>query len=119
MTINFTLLIDFEFQFVFILACAQRVSLGNSVKLKVLQFAKCSFSFHWTKDGSRRQIMTTDEPNSVTIQSVCQDDFNCYYQCEVKESEKVVFTLFTAVYGEQKSTVTIRRSHVVLPIQRF
>ncbi len=53
----------------------QHVSLGSSTKLEVLKFAEGSFSFHWTKEGSRRQIKTTDEPNTVTFQSVYEEDF--------------------------------------------
>ncbi len=48
---------------------------------------------------------TTDEPNIVTFQSLCEEDFG-HYQCEVKEAEKVVLTVHIALYREETSTFT-------------
>ena len=62
----------------------------------MLKFAEDDFSFHWTKEGSRRQIKTISKPNVLKFQSVNEDDLG-YYRCQVNESEKVVFTLYRAL----------------------
>ncbi|XP_064385997.1 uncharacterized protein LOC135334642 isoform X2 [Halichondria panicea] len=60
----------------------KHVCLGSRTELEVLEFAEDGFSFHWTKEGSRRQIKTTDDqPNTVNFQSVREEDFG-HYQCE-------------------------------------
>ena len=52
----------------------------------MLKFAEDGFSFHWSKEGSRRQIKTTDDrPNTVSFPSVREEDFG-HYQCEVKDA---------------------------------
>ncbi len=81
------------------------MSLGSSTELEVLKFAEDGFSFHWSKEGSRRQIKTTDEqPNTLSFQSVSEEDFG-HYQCEVKDAAagKVILTLYTALYKEDTS----------------
>ena len=76
-------------------------------ELEVLKFSKeDDFSFHWTKEGSRRQIKTTSGPNILTFQSVGEEDLG-YYRCEVKEAGKVVLTVYRALYREEfASSVT-------------
>ena len=83
----------------------QHVSIGSSTELEVLKFAEGGFLFHWSKEGSRRQIKTTDDqPNTLSFQSVREEDFG-HYQCEVKNAAagKVLFTLYTALYKEETS----------------
>ena len=79
--------------------------LGSRTELEVLKFAKDGFSFHWSKEGSRRQIKTTgDRPNTVSFPSLREEDFS-HYQCEVKDAAagKVLLTLYTALYKEDTS----------------
>ncbi|XP_064397861.1 uncharacterized protein LOC135344563 isoform X2 [Halichondria panicea] len=81
----------------------KHVSIGSSTELEVLKFAEGGFLFHWSKEGSRRQIKTTDDqPNTLSFQSVREEDFG-HYQCEVKNAAagKVLFTLYTALYKEE------------------
>ncbi|XP_064388807.1 uncharacterized protein LOC135336866 isoform X2 [Halichondria panicea] len=74
---------------------------GSSTELEVLKLAEDSFSFHWTKEGSRHQITTTDEPNILSFQSVSEKDFG-HYQCEVKETRTAVaLTVYRAIYKEE------------------
>ncbi len=78
---------------------------GEQAKLEVLKFADDGFSFHWTKEGSKRQIKTSDDqPNTVSFLSVREEDFG-HYQCEVKDAAagKVLLTLYTALYKEETS----------------
>ena len=86
----------------------QHVSLGSSTELEVLKFAEGGFSFHWTKEGSRRHIKTTDDrPNTLSFQSVSEEDFG-HYQCEVKDQAagKVVLNLYIALYKEKTSELS-------------
>ena len=86
----------------------QHVCLGSRTELEVLKFAEDGFSFHWSKEGSRRQIKTTDDqPNTVNFQSVREEDFG-HYQCEVKDAAagKVLLTLYTALYKHQSSQLS-------------
>ncbi|XP_064387346.1 uncharacterized protein LOC135335731 [Halichondria panicea] len=81
----------------------KHVCLGSRTELEVLKFAEDGFSFHWSKEGSRRQIKTTDDqPNTVSFRSVREEDFG-HYQCEVKDAAagKVLLTLYTALYKHQ------------------
>ena len=82
------------------------MTLGGKAKLKVLEYAEDEFSFHWTKEGSRRQIKTTSEPNVLTFQSVSKEDLG-YYRCEVREAGKVVLTVYRALYKDES---TIQKS---------
>ena len=78
---------------------------GEKAELEVLKFAEDGFSFHWSKEGSRRQIKTTDDqPNTLSFQSVSEEDFG-HYQCEVKDAAagKVILTVYTALYKEETS----------------
>ena len=82
--------------------------LGSRTELEVLKFAEDGFSFHWSKEGSRRQIKTTvDQPNTVSFPSVREDDFG-HYQCEVKDAAagKVLLTLYTALYKQDTSQLS-------------
>ncbi|XP_064386915.1 uncharacterized protein LOC135335371 isoform X2 [Halichondria panicea] len=84
----------------------KHVSLGSSTELEVLQFAEDGFSFYWTKEGSRRQIKTTDDrPNALSFQSVSEKDFG-HYRCEVKDQAAgiVVLTVYTALYKKETTT---------------
>ncbi len=97
----------------------QHVSLGSSTELEVLESAEDGFSFHWTKEGSRRQIKTTDDPpNTLIFQSVSEKDFG-HYQCEVKEAGKVVLTVYKALYKKEngKQSVTVVEMRVDLCIK--
>ncbi len=92
----------------FFVSPIQHVSLGSSTELEVLKFAEDGFSFHWSKEGSRRQIKTTDEqPNTLSFRSVSEEDFG-HYQCEVKDAAagKVILTLYTALYKENTSQLS-------------
>ncbi|XP_064402010.1 uncharacterized protein LOC135347838 isoform X2 [Halichondria panicea] len=81
----------------------KHVCLGSRTELEVLKFAEDGFSFHWSKEGSRRQIKTTDDqPNTLSFPSVREEDFG-HYQCEVKDAGKVLLTLYTALYKEDTS----------------
>ena len=83
---------------------------GGSADLEVLKFVQHEdFSFHWTKEGSRRQIKTTDEPNVLTFQSVGEEDLG-YYRCEVKEAERVVLTAYKALYRDESHTSCVECS---------
>ncbi len=83
------------------------MSLGSSTELEVLKYAEDSFSFHWTKEGSRRQIKTSDDwPNTVSFPSVREKDFG-HYQCEVKEAGKVVLNVCTALYNVENGKVIV------------
>ncbi|XP_064389126.1 uncharacterized protein LOC135337154 [Halichondria panicea] len=84
---------------------------GEEAELEVLKFAEEGFSFHWTKEGSRRQIKTTDDqPNTLSFPSVREEDFG-HYQCEVKDAaaEKVLLTLYRALYKEESSEFSSER----------
>ena len=84
------------------------MSLGSSTELEVLQFAEDGFSFYWTKEGSRRQIKTTDDrPNALSFQSVSEKDFG-HYRCEVKDQAAgiVVLTVYTALYKKETSELS-------------
>ena len=86
----------------------QHMCLGSRTELEVLKFAEDGFSFHWIKEGSRRQIKTTDDqPNTVSFPSVREEDFG-HYQCEVKDAAagKVLLTLYTALYKEDTSQLS-------------
>ena len=83
----------------------QPVTDGNSAKLEVLKYAEDEFSFHWTEEGSRHQIKTISEPNVLTFQSVSEKDFG-YYRCEVREAEKVVLTVYRALYKNESAKGT-------------
>ncbi|XP_064385874.1 uncharacterized protein LOC135334561 isoform X3 [Halichondria panicea] len=83
----------------------KHVCLGSRTELEVLKFAEDGFFFHWSKEGSRRQIKTTDDqPNTVSFPSVREEDFG-HYQCEVKDAVagKVLLTLYTALYKDESS----------------
>ena len=84
----------------------QPATLDESADLEVLKYAEYDFSFHWTKEGSSRQIKTTCEPNVLTFQSVCEKDLG-YYRCEVKEAERVVLTVYRALYRDESNTYCI------------
>ena len=96
--------------------CNNEVSSPNSrwtllgvLILKCSSFAQDDFSFCWTKEGSRRQLKTTSEPNVLTFESVSEKDFG-YYRCEVKEAERVVLTVYRALYGDESSTSCVEPS---------
>ena len=76
---------------------------GSTATLEVLKFAfaETDFSFIWTKNGSRCQIQTA-QPNVLTFNEICEEDFG-YYQCEVKKAERVVITVYRALLKEQCS----------------
>ena len=80
----------------------QPVTLDESADLEVLKYAEHDFSFHWTKEGSSRQIKTTSEPNVLNIRSVSEKDLG-YYRCEVKEAERVVLIVYRALYIDESN----------------
>ena len=84
----------------------QPATLDESADLEVLKYAEDDFSFYWTKEGSRRQIKTTCELNVLTFQSVSEKDLG-YYRCEVKEAERVVLTVYRALYRDESNTCCI------------
>ncbi len=87
----------------------QTKKVGKEAKLEVLKFAEDGFSFHWTKEGSRRQIKTSDDrPNTLSFPNVREEDFG-HYQCEVKDAAagKVLLTLYTALYKEESSELLL------------
>ena len=71
----------------------------------MLKFAEKDFSYHWSKMGSRRKIDTPVVPNVLSFHSVSKSDFG-YYRCEVKEAEKVVLTVYRALYIDESNTNT-------------
>ena len=77
----------------------QCVLCGSSAKLEVLKFAEEKYSFVWTKVGSRCQITPSAEPNVLTFKSVSEENFG-YYWCEVKEAERVILTVYRALYRD-------------------
>ena len=86
----------------------QTKKVGEEAELEVLKFTEDGFSFHWTKEGSRRQIKTTDDrPNTLSFPSVREEDFG-HYQCEVKDAAagKVLLTVYRALYKEKTSQLT-------------
>ena len=89
-------------------------------ELDVLKSAEDGFSFHWTKEGSRRQIKTTDDrPNTVSFPSVREEDFG-HYQCEVKEAGKVVLNVCRALYNVENGKVIVTViSFNRIPVQIF
>ena len=74
------------------------MTLGSCAELEVLKFTLDEFTFHWTKYGSKAQIKIASEPNTLSFQSVSEKDFG-YYRCDVKDSGKVVLTVFRALYN--------------------
>ena len=80
----------------------QPATLDESADLEVLKYAEDGFSFRWTKEGSRRQIKTTSEPNVLTFQTVSEKDLG-YYRCEVKEAERVILTVYRALYIDKSN----------------
>ena len=84
----------------------QPATLDESADLEVLKYAEDDFSFHWTKEGSRRQVKTTCEPNVLTFQSVSEKDLG-YYRCEVIEAESVVLIVYRALYRDESNTCCI------------
>ena len=76
----------------------------------MLKFAKLDlFSFCWSKEGCKRQINTTAEPNVLTFQSISEKDYG-YYRCEVKEADKVVLTVYKALYKDEFTTTCMEHS---------
>ena len=71
----------------------------------MLKFAEGDFSFHWSRIGSRNKIKTPVVPNVLSFHSVSESDFG-YYRCEVKEAEKVVLTVYRALYIDESNTNT-------------
>ena len=69
----------------------------------MLKFAEEDFSYHWSKMGSRKKIRTPVVPNVLSFPSVNVSDFG-YYLCEVKEAEKVVLTVYRALYLNESKT---------------
>ena len=97
----------------------QTKKVGEKAELEVLKFAEEGFSFHWTKEGSRRQIKTTDDqPNTLSFPSVREEDFG-HYQCEVKDAaaEKVLLTLYRALYKEESSQLAYIESIIIYVCQ--
>ncbi|XP_064389447.1 uncharacterized protein LOC135337439 [Halichondria panicea] len=85
---------------------------GEEAELEVLKFAEDGFFFHWTKEGYRRQIKTTDDrPNTLSFLGVREEDFG-HYQCEVKDAAagKVLLTLYTALYKEDTKEFSTKRN---------
>ena len=76
------------------------MTLGSKAELKVLEYADDEFSFHWTKEGSGRQIKTT---SVLTFLSVSEEDLG-YYRCEVKEAGKMVLTVYKALFKEESTS---------------
>ena len=100
----------------------QTVSIGQSASLEVLKFIKGQplerFSFNWSKVGINDTRPPADDckPNMLTFRSV-SEEYLGYYQCDVEEAGKVVFTVYRALYkGELSkfSTYTCRPSASVL-----
>ncbi len=94
----------------------QVVCVGDKASLTVLKFVrKCAekFSFEWSKVGDEDTQPHLSKPNTVTFQSVCEEDFG-HYQCEVKEAEKVVLTVHTALYREETSTFTNNQPIIIV-----
>ncbi len=88
----------------------QTKKVGEEAELEVLKFAEDGFFFHWTKEGYRRQIKTTDDrPNTLSFPGVREEDFG-HYQCEVKDAAagKVLLTLYTALYKKDTSQLALR-----------
>ena len=84
-----------------LLISLQYVALGNPAELEVLKEHKEHFSFHWTKEGSEKQIQT-DGSHTLTFPAVCEKDFG-YYICKVKVEGKVILTVYKALYREVTS----------------
>ena len=72
---------------------------GSSAVLEVLKFAEGDFSYHWTKEGCRHQMGTT---NVLTINNIREEDLG-YYRCEVKEAERVIITVYRVLYTTTSS----------------
>jgi len=58
------------------------------------------FEFHWTKEGSRGQIQTGDQPSIIRFPEVSEKDFG-HYTCEVREAGRIVLTVYKALYKDQ------------------
>ena len=76
----------------------------------MLKFARKSvdqFSFDWSKVGDDDTALVLSKPNTVSFQSVREEDFG-HYQCEVKDAAagKVLLTLYTALYKHQSSQLS-------------
>ena len=75
---------------------------GSCVDLEVLKFSEDTFSFQWSKVGSKRQIQPSSDPNVLTFDSVIEKDFG-YYRCDVKEAGRVVLTIYRALYKNESN----------------
>ena len=72
----------------------------NDVKLEALKYDENNFSFDWKKKHTSK---ATAELNVLQFQDIKQEDYG-YYKCEVKEGEKVVLTVFRALYKGKPNT---------------
>ena len=80
----------------------QCVTPGSYANLEVLKFAGSGLIFNWNKVGSKHQIQPCTDPCVLTFSSVSENDFGCY-RCEVKEREKVILTVYRALYRDTAS----------------
>ncbi len=67
---------------------------------KASWLSRRSFPLSGVKYEMRTHNLVSASP-TLTFQSVCEEDFG-HYQCEVKEAEKVVLTVHTALYRGDK-----------------
>ena len=82
----------------------------------MLKFARKSldqFSFDWSKVGDDDTALVLSKPNTVSFQSVREEDFG-HYQCDVKDAAagKVLLTLYTALYKHQSSQLSNLKYHL-------
>ncbi len=75
--------------------------------LKFVRNPEEQFSFDWSKVGDDDTALVPSKPNTLSFQSVSEEDFG-HYQCEVKDAAagKVILTLYTALYKENTSQLS-------------
>ena len=74
----------------------------------MLKFAEEGYTFHWNKIGSRHQFYPLTYPNVLSFSRISEDDLG-YYRCEVKETGKVVLTVYRALYEDVSSACSVKQ----------
>ena len=85
-----------------IILLIQCVTPGSYADLEALKFAESGLLFNWNKVRSRHQILPSTDSYILIFSSVSENDFG-YYRCEVKEREKVILTVYRALYRDTAS----------------
>ena len=63
-----------------------------------------AFSFHWSKEGTRRPVQTSELGNAVEIPSVSKEHFG-QYKCEIKKKgeDRIHFTALRILLEQKPS----------------